>query len=150
MKRFTTLLLAVLLLLTVLLAGGCSGKMNLLTGRWKLVTQGDAYGGNQQQPSLPIAVWIDIYPDGTIDLFDDPFGKWTMDRDTFTFKSDDGEIDTYGSFQLGTTTDEQTGANVPTLTVYTQDDNPVSYVLQKVANLGPLESMKRSTATAAP
>jgi hypothetical protein len=145
-KRITTFAAILLVLATVVFAGACSGKMNMLMGRWKLSTEGDQYGQNQQ--SYPLPVVIDIYPNGTINLLETSFGKWTMDRDTYTFKSDDGSIKTSGSFKLEYITDQNSGGTVPTLTVF-MDDQPVSYVLQKQADLGTLESANRAK-TAAP
>lgn len=147
MKRFVMIAAVVLLLASLLLVGGCGGgKMNMLTGRWKLATVGNGSGGQQQQYPLPVVV--DIYPNGTIDLLDSPFGKWTMDRDTFTFTSDDGTITMSGGFKIDFTEDSETGGSIPTLTVM-PDTEDVSYVLTKVSDLGPLESAKRAK-TAAP
>lgn len=144
-KRITTIVLVLLILFTMLASFGCNGRMNMLMGRWKLATAGDENGGNQQQYPLPVI--IDIYPDHTIDMLDSPFGTWTLDRDIFTFKSDDGTINTSGSYTLTYPQDQSTGNTVPTLTIF-MDDQPVTYVLQKQADLGPLMSYKRSQTTA--
>jgi hypothetical protein len=146
MKRILAIAAVALMLATLLLAGGCtSGKMNMLMGRWKLETAGDGSGANQQQYPLPVV--IDIFPNGTIDMLEMPFGKWTMDRDTFTFKSDDGTIDMAGGFKLEFIANQETGGTTPTLTVF-PDTADVSYVLKKTADLGPLESLKRANAAA--
>lgn len=146
MKKIVTILVAAVLLASMLMLGGCGGgKLKMVTGRWKLATVGSGNGGNQQQYYLPLSV--DIYPNGTLNMFDDPFGKWTMDRDTFTFKSDDGEMNVTGSFKIDFVEDESTGSTIPQLTVY-PDDVDASYVLTKVADLGPLESALRASAAA--
>lgn len=146
-KRILTIALIALILMSVVLLGGCNGKLNMLTGRWKLATVGDGSGANQEQYPLPVI--IDIYPDGRIDMLDTPFGKWTMDRDTYTFVSDDGTLNSAGSFKIEYVPDQNTGNNVPTLTVL-DDTNTASYILTKQADLGPLQSYKRAQASASP
>ncbi len=146
MKKIVTILVVVVLLASMLLLGGCGGgKLKMVTGRWKLATVGAGNGGNQQEYYLPLSV--DIYPNGTLNMFDEPFGKWTMDRDTFTFKSDDGQMNVTGSFKIDFKQDESTGNTIPQLTVF-PDDVDASYVLTKVADLGPLESALRASAAA--
>lgn len=146
MKKALTFLMAALLLASLLLLGGCGGgKIKMLTGRWKLESVGSGSGADQQAYPLPVVV--DIYPEGTIDLLESPFGKWTMDRDTFTFKSDDGEMEMTGGFRIDFVEDSSTGGTIPQLTVL-PDDQDVSYILKKVSDLGPLESAKRAKAAA--
>jgi hypothetical protein len=102
-RRISIFLTIVLLLSCVLLAAGCSGKLDMLTGRWRLTTQGDGYGNNQQD--YPFPVTIDIYPDGRVDMLESRIGAWTMDRDTFSFAG----IDVYkdqvysGTFKIDST-----------------------------------------------
>lgn len=150
-KRIIVIVLAALLLATVLLASGCNGTMNMLMGRWKLVSIGDQYGANQQQYPLPVV--LDIYPDHTIKMLDSPFGTWTMDRNTYTFKSDDGTLEQSGSFILEYKEQQSSDGSgsttkVPQLTVYA-DGKAESYILQKQADLGPLQSYLRAEASAA-
>ena len=152
MKRKLFCILAFLMIFSIVLAGaGCGGgKMNMLMGRWKLSTYGSGSGSGQQ--SYPIPFSIDLYPDGRVELLDEQFGHWTMDRDTFTFKSDDGTINMTGAFRL----------EYPKLTIYV-DNEDTSYVLEKTTDLAPLISMEKAatpspkvaatpaaTATAAP
>jgi hypothetical protein len=148
-KRIIIIALAALVIASALLASGCNGTLNMLMGRWKLVTVGDQYGANQQEYPLPISV--DIYPDHTIKMFDEPFGKWTMDRNTYTFKQTDGKMDISGSFLLeyvtSTSSTDGSTSTVPQLTVYV-DGQAVSYILQKTADLGPLQSYLRAQASA--
>jgi hypothetical protein len=80
---------------------------------------------------------VDIYPDGHVDMLEESFGTYTRDRDTFTFKSDDGEFTTSGSFKL----------EYPNLTIYL-DDSPASYVFEKQADLPQLEELLKSKAAA--
>ena len=138
MKKKTVLIcvLPAMLLLTTALAAACSGRTTMLMGRWKLATYGNADGGNQQDYPLPLS--LDVYPDGHIDMLDSAFGTYTVDRDSFTFKSDDGTITASGQFQL----------EYPNLTVY-MDDSPTSYVLNKVMDLPALQSAKASAAASA-
>jgi hypothetical protein len=144
-RRIFAIVVVALILAAALLAGGCSGQMNMITGRWKLMTSGDANAQNQQQYPLPVSV--DIYPNGRVNMLESPFGKYTMSGDTFTFVSDDGTMKESGSFTIDSTKDESTGNTVPQLTIFL-DSNPVSYVFQKQADLGPLESYLRSAAAA--
>lgn len=146
-RRILAILIAALIVISVIFIGGCSGKVNMLTGRWKLATIGDSSGANQSEYPLPVI--IDIYPNGTIDMLEMPFGKWTMDRDTFTFKSNDGSIDTSGSFKIEYVADQESGGSVLTLTVL-DDVLSASYILKKQADLKTLESYKRAKASAAP
>ncbi len=146
MKKVVTILLVVMLLASMLLLGGCGGgKMKMITGRWKLATVGAGNGGNQQAYYIPVTV--DIFPDGTLKMFDAPFGKWTMDRDTFTFTSEDGSMDLTGSFKIDYVKNEESGSTIPQLTVF-PDNEDASYVLNKIADLGPLESALRASAAA--
>ncbi len=142
MKRKTVFFvsLAVMLVLFSALAG-CSGRTNMLMGRWQLATYGDENGQNQNEYPLPVA--IDIYPDGHIDLLESPLGTYTMNRDTFTFKSDDGTMDYSGSYLL------DYSSQTPTLTIF-MDTEPTSYVLEKKMDLSDLESAKASAAAATP
>lgn len=149
-KRILVIAVAALLISAALLASGCNGTMNMLMGRWKLVTVGDQYGANQQ--SYPLPVQLDISPDHTIKMYDSVFGTWTMDRNTYTFKSDDGKADQQGSFVLNYVDqqDSNTGETnkVPQLTIY-PEGIAESYVLQKQADWGPLQSYLRASASAA-
>jgi hypothetical protein len=145
-KRIFTIVAVMLLLISMLIASGCSGKINMLTGRWKMATYGDENGENQQQYFLPVTV--DIYPDGRVDLLDQSFGKWTMDRDTFTFVSDDGTMKETGSFKIDYTATDSTGAATPTLTIF-MDDQPVSYIFTKQTDLAGLLAYKKASASAA-
>lgn len=149
-KRILTIAVAALLIAAALLASGCNGTLNMLMGRWKLVTVGDQYGSNQQ--SYPLPVVLDINPDHTIKMFDSTFGTWTMDRNTYTFKSDDGKADQQGSFVLKYVDqqDSTTGETrkVPQLTIYPESMGE-SYVLEKMADWGPLQSYLRASASAA-
>lgn len=149
-KRILIIAVAALLLSAAFLASGCNGTMNMLMGRWKLVTVGDQYGNKQQ--SYPLPVVLDINPDHTIKMFDSTFGTWTMDRNTYTFKSDDGKSDQQGSFvlQYVDQQDSSTGETrkVPQLTIYPESLGQ-SYVLQKTADWGPLQSFLRASASAA-
>ena len=135
-KRVFAAIAAVVLLVSMIFVSGCSGTDNMLMGRWKMATAGDAAGGNQQQYPLPVVV--DIYPDGHVDMLDSLFGTYTKDRDTFTFKSTDGTFTTSGSFKL----------EYPKLTIFL-DDQPSSYVFDKQADLPQLAQMKKAKASAA-
>jgi hypothetical protein len=150
-KKIVIIALAALLITAALLASACNGTLNMLMGRWKLVTIGDRYGANQQEYPLPVV--LDICPDHTIKMFDDVFGTWTMDRNTYTFKSEDGETEQSGSFVLQYVQQESSDGSgdttsVPQLTVYA-DGKDESYVLQKQADWGPLQSYLRASASAA-
>jgi hypothetical protein len=140
-KRLFAAIAAVMLLLTMVLISGCSGTNTMLMGRWKLSKVGDAAGGNQQDYPLPVVV--DIYPDGHVDMLESSFGTYTKDRDTFTFKSDDGTFITSGSYKL----------EYPNLTIFL-DDSPSSYLFEKQADLPQLQTLlkqkKASAAAAAP
>ena len=120
-KRIFSVLATLVLIASLLLAGGCSGTNTMLMGRWKLSTYGDGAGDNQQ--NYPIPFTIDIYPDGHVDLLESHFGTYTKNRDTFTFTTDDKTLTMSGSFVL----------DYPKLTVYS-DQESVSYVLEKVAD----------------
>jgi hypothetical protein len=145
-KRIFSIVAIMLILISMLIASGCSGKINMLTGRWKLSTYGDKNGENQQDYFLPVT--IDIYPDGRVDMLDSAFGKWKMDRDTFSFVSDDGTVKESGSFKLDYSATDSSGTSAPQLVIFL-DDQPVSYILVKQTDLAGLLAYKKSTATAA-
>jgi hypothetical protein len=149
MKRRTSIFLAIVLLLScILLAAGCSGKLDMLTGRWRLVTAGDGYGNNQQDYPLPVT--IDIYPDGRVDMLGSPIGTWTMDRDSFSFAGTDVFKDQAysGTFKIDSTKNAD-GNTVLQLTIFLSD-KPESYVMQKLADYAGLLAIKKSEQTPSP
>jgi len=157
MKRKPLLFIAfALILASLLLTVGCNGKLNMVTGRWKFLTTGDENGNNQQQSQLPIVMAFDVYPDGRVDIVlgdtESEFGRYTMDRDLFTFVGSDKEapMNESGSFVINAnaTTDPSTGNSVTTITLYL-DDQPESVVLQKVGDYAALVAYKKAQASAA-
>ena len=116
-KKVLMIFLAAATLIFILLASGCSGKVNMVTGCWQFMSTGDEAGDNQQQSGLPFTMYYDVYPDGHVSLLmggqEMTYGKYTMDRDTFTFKSDDGTEKYSGSFSVNMNATDSIPANPP-------------------------------------
>jgi hypothetical protein len=155
-RRILPIIFITLFLASVLLAGGCNGKLNMVTGCWKLISTGDENGNNQHDASggLPISMYYNIYPDGKVYMFiidtEEYYGTYKMDRDTFTFTSDDGKTNESGSFKIDyTATDTNTGNLAPTMMLIL-DNEPVSVVLQKAMDYKGLLAYKKSLASASP
>jgi hypothetical protein len=147
-RKISIFLVFILLIACMLAASGCSGKLNMLTGQWRLVTAGDGYGNNQQ--AYPLPVTIDIYPDGRVDMLESRIGTWTMDRDSFSFVGSDVFADQNytGTFKIDTTTNAD-GNKVLALTIFL-GDRPESYVLQKLADYAQMLALSKAQQTAAP
>jgi hypothetical protein len=148
-KRILPIALIALLLSSALLTGSCSGKLDMVTGCWKLVSTGDENGNNQQDASggLPISMYYNIYPDGKVYMFildtEEFYGTFKMDRDTFEFKSVDGKGDESGSFTIDySVVDEDTGRLSPRMTIFL-DSEPMSVVLRKVMDYKNLLKYKK-------
>lgn len=155
-RKILPIALIALLLASALLVGSCSGKLDMVTGCWKLVSTGDENGNNQHDASggLPISMYYNIYPDGNVYMFildsEELYGTYKMDRDTFEFKSEDGKGDESGSFTIDySTTDEDTGNLSPTMTLYL-DSQPISVVLRKMMDYKGLQQYKKAKASASP
>jgi hypothetical protein len=151
-KRIFLIVAAALTLTALLLAGGCNGKVNMVSGSWKLLTTGDETMSNQQEYGMPFSIIYDVYPDGRVCMLiggsESYVGKYTMDRDTFKFAGEDGEENYSGSFVVDmNATDQNTGESIVTLTIVL-DDKPVSVVLQKVMDYSGMIKYLKSQTTA--
>jgi hypothetical protein len=157
-KKWLSLFTVVLIVVSVLLAGGCNGKINMVSGCWQLISTGDENGNNQQdssQSGLPFTYYYDVYPDGHISILfageEMAYGRYTMDRDTFTFVSDDGTEKHSGQFTIDlNATDESTGESAGQsmikLTIIL-GDQPVSAVLKKIMTYSDMVSYLKSQTT---
>lgn len=145
-KKRIVALLAVALFVALIALTGCNGTNTMLMGRWSMTGIGDANGQNPQ--SYPLPVVGDIYPDGHVDMLDSRFGTYTRDRDTYTFKSDDGTFTSSGSYRIEFATDPNTQQQTLQLTIF-PDEAAESYIFQKQMNLPDLLKYLKSSAAAA-
>lgn len=145
-KKRIVALLAVALFVALIVLTGCNGTNSMIMGRWSMSGIGDANGQNSQ--SYPLPVVVDIYPDGHVDMLDSRFGTFTRDRDTYTFKSDDGTFTSSGSYKIEFVTDSNTQQQIMQLTIF-PDNAAESYIFQKQMNLPDLLKYLKSSAAAA-
>lgn len=153
-KRIFALFAVVLVIAAAMLAGGCGGRTSMVAGAWQVVSTGDETGQNQQQTGMPFTIYYDVYPDGHVKyLFggdEMAYGKYTMDRDTFTFASDDGKESYSGQFVINNqATDQSTGESYTQLTIYL-DNVKKSVVMKKVMDYSGLVKYLKTLATTAP
>jgi len=99
-KKIVTVVAFVLLCAALFSMVGCtsSNTVKMLDGRWQLSSSGNSARENMVEPDIP--VYVDIFPDGHVTMFEVDLGTYKISRNTFTFESYDGKYNYSGSFVL--------------------------------------------------
>lgn len=115
MKKPLVLLLAAVMVIAFGSLSGCTRVTDMIEGHWLLSGVTDSTGN---MSGVEFSIDYYIYKDGNVDMWENHYGTYSIDRSNFTFTHRDGDPVYTGSFDV----------NQTELYIYLDDRNTTVYL----------------------